>query len=84
MIAADGVTFQVSLGGPGLPGLHKDGERDHVSNHDGKSQADHEGHGQEAVEEAAAALGAERRQRVVRAGTGLGDGSAQVERRLAR
>lgn len=56
-------TFQIPLWRSRLPGLHKDGKRDHVSNHDGKRQEDHEGHSQGAVEDATAAGGAERGQR---------------------
>lgn len=74
-------TFQVSLRRSGLPRLHKDGQGDHVPNHDGKGQADHERHGQEAVEKPAAAAGAERSQRLARRGL---NGGRQVEQRVRR
>lgn len=43
-------TFQVSLWCSRLPGLHKDGKCYHISNHNGKCQADHEHYCQGAIE----------------------------------
>lgn len=74
-------TFQVSLRGSGLSCLHKDGQGDHIPNHDGEGQADHERHGQEAVEKPAAAAGAERSQRLARSGL---NGCRQVQQRVRR
>lgn len=61
--------------------MHKDGQGDHIPNHDGEGQADHERHGQEAVEKAAAAAGAERSQQLVRSGL---NGCRQVEQGVGR
>lgn len=74
-------TFQVTLWGSGLPCLHKHGQGDHIPNHDGEGQADHERHGQEAVEKPAAAAGAERSQRLARSGL---NGCRQVQQRVRR
>lgn len=77
-------TFEVSLWRSGLPCLHKDNEGDHISNHNGKSQADHEHDCQEAIENSAAAHSAKRRQwRLAWVGPVLSSGG-QVERRLCR
>lgn len=78
---AHALTFQVSLRCSGLPCLHKDGQGDHIPNHDGEGQADHERHGQEAVEKPAAAAGTERSQRLARSGL---NGCRQVEQRVRR
>lgn len=72
-------TFQVSLRCSGLPCLHKDGQGDHIPNHDGEGQAGHERHGHKAVEKAAAAAGAERSQRLARSGL---NSCRQVQQRV--
>lgn len=61
--------------------MHKHGQGDHIPNHDGEGQADHERHGQEAVEKAATAVGAERSQRLARSGL---DSCRQVQQRVGR
>lgn len=53
------VTFQVPLWCSRLPRLHKHCQSNHISNHNSKRQADHEGHSEGAVEHPTAAEGAE-------------------------
>ena len=57
-------TFQISLWCSGLPRLHKDSKSDHIPNHDGKSQADHEHHCQGAIDKPTATDSTERGQRL--------------------
>lgn len=65
-------TFQVSLWCSRLPCLHKDSKCYHISNHDGKCQADHEHHGQGAIEKPTATDGTERSQWLACADSCLG------------
>lgn len=78
---AHAFTLQVSLWCSRLPRLHKDGQGDHIPNHNGEGQADHERHAQEAVEKPAAAAGAERSQRLARSGL---NGCRQVQQSVGR
>lgn len=59
-------TFQVSLRRSGLSCLYKDCESNHIPNHDGECQADHEQHRQRTVQETTAAESTQRGQRSAR------------------